>query len=148
MNNENETHSAKPRKRLKRTLVRLVLTLVLLGAIAASVILFLKYREAVDKNPENIERRTVEQVTKIVEVPTEKPSVLTVLSANKLTNKELAARAADGDRLLVYAENKRIVIFRPSTGKIVDMLTIRDAESPTALDESAGAAPVAESADN
>src|SRR5688572_4076132 len=110
MNNENETRTAKPRRRLKRTLIRIVMAVILLGAIAACVILFIKYREAVDTNPENIERRTVEQVANIVEVPNEKPSVLTVLSADKLTNKELAARAADGDRLLVYTENKRIVI--------------------------------------
>lgn len=146
MSSENETQVAKPRKKFKRTVMRLVVGVVLLGTIAASVVLFIKYREAVDTNPKNIEQRTIEQVTKIVEVPGEKPSVLTVLSADKLTNKELAARAADGDRLLVYAENKRIVIFRPSSGKIVDMLTIRDAESPTTLDEAAGAAPVAESA--
>jgi hypothetical protein len=125
---ESDGQGAKPRKKGRKILARAVVTLLLLGATAICVLLFLKYREAVDTNPKNIEQKTVEEVAKLVETPDEKPSVVTVLDASKLSNAELAARAQDGDRLLVYAENRRVIMYRPSNGKIVDILTIKDVQ--------------------
>lgn len=123
---EGEAQSKKPKKR--KILIKLIVILLLLGAMAACALLFYKYREAVDTNPKNIEQKTIEEVGKIVEVPNEKPSVVTVLDASKLSNVELASRAQDGDRLLVYAENRRVIMYRPSNGKIIDILTIKDTQ--------------------
>ncbi len=118
----------KPRsKRRPRRMGIIILVLLLLAAISASAWLFIKYREAIEANPKTDEQRTIQQVADIIEAPDEQPSVVTVLDASKLANKDLAERARDDDKLLVYAEHKRVVIFRPSSGKIVDMLTIRDA---------------------
>lgn len=103
-----------------------VLSILLVLALAGGAWLFFKYRQAVDTNPKTVEQRTVEQVADMFEAPTEKPSVTTVTDASRLSNKELASRAKNDDKLLIYAESKRIVIFRPSSSKIVDILTIRD----------------------
>lgn len=131
MQNEASEQHKQGRGRRRRRAVTSILLVLLLAISAASVLLFIKYREAVDDNPKTQERRTIQQVTDILEAPDEQPSVVTVLDASKLSNKQLAERAHDGDKLLVYAEHKRVVIFRPSSGKIVDMLTIQDAAADT-----------------
>lgn len=123
--------SHKSHKKGKRVAVKVFVSLVLVAAIGLCAFLFLKYREAVDANPTNIEQKTVETVSKLVEVPDEKPTVVTVQDAAKLSNPELASRAKDGDRLLVYAESRRVVMYRPSNGKIVDILSIKDQASAT-----------------
>lgn len=124
---QTETGSHPGSKRRHHTTLMVILSLLLVLAIAGGAWLFLKYREAVETNPKTIEQRTVQQVADMVEVPDENPSVVTVTDASKLSNQELASRSKNDDKLLIYAGNKRIIIFRPSNGKIVDMLTIRDA---------------------
>lgn len=121
----------KSHKKGRRTVAKVLVLIVLVAAIGLCVVLFLKYREAVDTNPKNVEQKTVETVSKLVEVPEEKPTVVTVQDAAKLSNPELASRAKDGDRLLVYAESRRVVMYRPSNGKIVDILSIKDQTTTT-----------------
>lgn len=140
---EAKSDGHKPRKKTKRVVARLFVVLILLCAGALCVVLFLKYREAVDSNPTNIEQKTVETVSRLVETPDEKPTVVTVQDASKLSNPELASRAQDEDRLLVYPESRRVVIFRPSSGKIVDILSIKD-QTVSPSQEPAGITPVTE----
>ena len=60
----------------------------------------------------------------MIELPDEKPDIATVQDASRLTNPLLASRTADGDKLLIFNASKRVIIYRPATGKIVDILTI------------------------
>lgn len=138
MDSEAKSDGHKSRKKTRGLLAKMFVTLVLLATAALCVVLFLKYREAVDSNPNNIEQKTVETVSKLVIVPDEKPAIVTVQDASKLSNPELASRAQDGDRLLVYAENRRVIMYRPSNGKIVDILSIKDQTTSPA-----GTAPIA-----
>jgi hypothetical protein len=58
-------------------------------------------------------------------VPNETPVITTVLDKTKLTNKSLATHATNGDRLYIFSKAKRIMLYRPSTHQVVDMLTIQ-----------------------
>ncbi|HZM63503.1 MAG TPA: hypothetical protein VFB59_00030 [Candidatus Saccharimonadales bacterium] len=123
---QSEPGSHATAKRGRNLVVMCFLSLFLAAALAGGAWLFFKYRQAVDANPKTVEERTIQRINEMVEAPSEKPSVVTVSDASKLTNKELANRAKNDDKLLIYTENKRIIIFRPLSDKIVDMLTIRD----------------------
>jgi hypothetical protein len=59
-----------------------------------------------------------------VELPAEQPTIVTILSQQKLSNVVLAAKAKDGDKLIIYPVAKRIILYRPSTQKVVEMLGI------------------------
>lgn len=50
----------------------------------------------------------------------EEPALATVTDTTKLTNPFLK-KANNGDKLLIYQNNKRIIIYRPSIDKIVDV---------------------------
>lgn len=132
------------RRKTKRVLGKGLVFIVLLAAIGLCVVLFLKYREAVDTNPNNVEQKTIETVAKLVVTPDERPTVVTVQDASKLSNPELASRAEDGDRLLVYSQNRRVIMYRPANGKIVDILSIKDETTNTS--QSTGTAPIVDDA--
>jgi hypothetical protein len=99
--------------------------------MGASAFWFVQYRHALATNPNRERQRIVSSIDSAVTLPSEEPSLSTVLDATKLTNKTLRSLAKNGDKLLVYPKAKRLIIYRPSTKKVVDMLTIRDMQVDT-----------------
>jgi len=88
--------------------------------LVAITILFYQYWQAAQSQDGGV----VDRVSAVVETPHEAPTVATVRDTNKLSSDALRSRARNGDVLLVYSKAKRLVLYRPSTQKIVEMLTI------------------------
>lgn len=51
----------------------------------------------------------------------ETPALLTVVDAGKLSSEFLRAKAKNDDRILIYQKNQRVIIYRPSIDRIVDV---------------------------
>lgn len=115
-----------PRRGKRRLLVGLLVVLLVL-ACGTSALLFFKYQRAIDTNTNKEADAIAKRIGDIVSLPSEKPSISTVLDRSKLTNKVLKERAHNGDKLLIYDKAKRIILYRPSVGKVIDMLTIEPA---------------------
>jgi uncharacterized protein HemX len=113
------------RQRRKRGPAIALLLLLLIAAVGASAFWFVKYREAVNSNPAKERQKIIQTIGQAVMLPAEEPELSTVTNTAKLTNQTLKTRAKNGDKLLVYAKAKRLIIYRPSNGKVVDMLTIQ-----------------------
>jgi hypothetical protein len=101
--------------------VVIVLAVVCAAAVGVSVVLYRMYTDAHAET--NKQTEVTDHVKTIAEVPDEQPVIVSVSDKDKLSNKQLAGKVANGDTLLMYAEAKRLVIYRPSTQKIVDMLS-------------------------
>jgi hypothetical protein len=111
----------RPRRRwLTRTLV-----ILLVVALAASGFWFAQYRKALRNNPATQQQQLVTQLSKLIEMPSGQPVITTVIDKSKLTNPTLASLAHNGDRLFIFTKSKRLVLYRPSDKKVVDMLTIQ-----------------------
>jgi hypothetical protein len=108
----------------RKTVIVLLLVLLLLAA-GCSALFFIKYKQAVNKAPANERQQILSKIEPIIALPDEQPELSTVLDTTKLTNQTLRQRANNGDKLLIYSKAKRLVIYRPSSGKVVDMLTIQ-----------------------
>ncbi|HVU59936.1 MAG TPA: hypothetical protein VHC98_03820 [Candidatus Saccharimonadales bacterium] len=117
------THRHKRRLRLWLPLFIVILAI----AVGANIILFVKYRAAVSTNPVSQQRELQAAVAHIAVVPHETPVVSTVADKQKLNNPALAAVVQNGDKILIYGQAKRLIVYRPSVHKIVTMLTIQDA---------------------
>src|SRR5258708_21261798 len=91
---------------------RLVGFLVLLfGAVLPIAgLLFVKYRQAVNNNPSVQRDQILSDVGSKVALPNETPTVSTILDKSKITNATLAGEAQNGDKLLIYANARRIVL--------------------------------------
>lgn len=117
------TVSHKNRRRPKKLTVILGLLLVLV--LLAAVVFFVKYRQAVNNNPTTQRDHLLKEIGQDIALPKETPTISTVLDASKITNPTLAAQAQNGDKLLVYANAKRLIVYRPSSRKVVDILSIQ-----------------------
>ena len=114
----------------KKAALPLLGILVVLGiALAPSIYFYKKYQEAqkAATNPTESAQKEAEKliaaVSKIMELPEgEVPTVATVSDEDKLKENQFLARAKNGDKILIYKDQvKKAIIYRPSTGKIVDV---------------------------
>ena len=102
-----------------------ILLLLLVIAVGVSGLLFIKYKRAVDTANSSEREQIIQRLAPIIILPDEQPDLSTILDTSKLTNQVLKQRANNGDKLLIYNKAKRLIIYRPATGKVVDMLTIQ-----------------------
>jgi len=69
--------------------------------------------------------KLVNLVGKLMELPAgENPTVATIKDKEKLTDQPFFSRAENGDRVLIYAQAKKAILYRPSTNKIVEVSVI------------------------
>lgn len=68
---------------------------------------------------------TKEEVGKLIVLPDdEEPTVANVVDKTKLEGQEFFKNAENGDKLLLYQNNKKAILYRPSIGKIVEVSTV------------------------
>lgn len=102
------------RQRIKRLLAVAAATLLIAGA----GFWYFVYRQA-DSAAEN--QQLIQQVSRLALVPQgETPSVTTVVDEQKV-NQEFLRSAKKGDKVLLYFQAGRAVVYRPDTGQIINM---------------------------
>lgn len=107
-----------------------VTALVVLAAVP-SVYFYRQYRGAQQKlaNPTQYAQEEAklirEKVGKLMELPTdEEPTIATVTDAAKLAEQPFFAKAQNGDRVLIFTNAKKAVLYRPSTNKIIEVAPV------------------------
>jgi hypothetical protein len=80
-------------------------------------------------NPEQAARQESEriksEVARLIDVPQEEdPTIATVVDASKLTGQAFFKNAQNGDKVLMYAQAKKAILYRPSITKIIEVAPI------------------------
>jgi hypothetical protein len=82
--------------------------------------------------------KEIEELTKTIgqflELPEgETPTLATVTDREKLADQTFFLKAENGDKVLIYSQGGKAILYRPSTKKIVDMtsVNINQANTPT-----------------
>ena len=124
---------------------------VSVASLGAAVFFYTEYRQAVrEKGPQQDELVAVlGKVEKLMELPAgETPTLATVADKEKLSEQSFFKNAENGDKILIYTESGRAILYRPSTGKIVDVTAVNiqneAAPAETSVPEETPAAPEAE----
>jgi hypothetical protein len=82
----------------------------------------------------------VEEIGSIIALPTgEVPTIATVSDKTKLSDQAFFRKAENGDKVLIYANAKRAILYRPSMKKIIDVTTIDLGNSESAVARVQGA---------
>ena len=119
---------------MKKILVFLLI-LVSLVSLSSTAYFFNQNRRAQKllKDPTAASKEEIKTVTKalskFMDLPDEEPSVATVLDKEKLKDQPFFARAENGDKVIIYTKSGKAILFRPSTGRIVDIAPINLGES-------------------
>ena len=110
---------------LKQRLVRVVLPVV---AVIAVILAFYFYSQvrALKQDPQIAAQKEVaqlvEKVGKLVVLPAnETPTVATVSDPEALKDQAFFASAEKGDKVLIYAEAKKAILYSVTLNKIIDV---------------------------
>lgn len=112
------------KKKKKLSKLTVALSALCIIAIGASVFFYLLYSGTQSETAK--QQQIVDKVSKMIELPGEAPTVVTVADKTRLSNKQLATKVDNGDMLLVFAQSKRLIIYRPSIEKVTNMLTFEN----------------------
>ena len=66
-----------------------------------------------------------DMVGQFIQLPTnEEPILATVTDVEKLKSQKFFANAENGDKVLIYSQNKKAILYRPSTHKVVEFSVV------------------------
>jgi hypothetical protein len=126
---------------------------LLIGAVLAlipSYYFYNKYQQTnkLLKNPQQAAKQevasTVAKLGMLMDLPKDDtPTIATVTDRNKLKEQPFFARAANGDKVVLYIKAKKAILFREKDNKIIEVapINIQKQQAPAgATPEVAGAA--------
>lgn len=110
----------------KRSLpVALVLTVLLFVAIGVAGYFYWQYRNTASvKEAKEIEDLTKEISQSFLLSENETPTLATVTDKEKLAGQPFFQKSENGDKVLIYSQSGRAVLYRPSLKKIVDITSV------------------------
>lgn len=103
---------------------------VLVLTAVPSYYFFDKYKTSQEllKNPTEAARvevqALVQQVGKFIELPNEEPTVATVSDKEKLADQPFFVKAENGDKVLIYTQARKAILYRPAANKIIEVSTV------------------------
>lgn len=112
---------------------RIGLALLFVALLASAGFFYWRYREEVRSNP----RYEVEQITrelrKVMDLPADsQPTLATVTEKEKLQGQGFFKNAENGDKVLIYLDIGKAILYRPSTKKIIDVAPVQETAAPSA----------------
>jgi hypothetical protein len=71
----------------------------------------------------------VVEVGKLIQLPKEEPTIADVTDVTKLQSQAFFAHARNGDKVLIFAHTKKLILYRPSERKIIEVSSVREQEA-------------------
>lgn len=117
---------------IKKNLISVLAVVALVGA--GSAYYFYNEAAALKKDPNKVAREEaadlVAQVGKLIVLPEgEIPTVATVADPEKLKDQPFFARAKTGDKVLIYTNAKKALLYDVENNKIVEVAPINIGDS-------------------
>lgn len=119
--------------------------LVVAGLLGTSGYFYWQYKKVV-KNQSAVSTDEIKEITgkieKVMELPQEKPTMATVADREKLKDQIFFEKAENGDKVLIYSQSGKVILWRPSIEKIVEITSLNKGQanlSEQSIENTAGA---------
>ena len=94
-------------------------------------------------NPQQVAEKEVQaivaRVGKLMVLPQDEiPTMATILDPAEMVDQPFFASAQKGDKVLLYTNAKKAILYSPSQDKIIDVAPVNLGSAPQAKDSSAG----------
>ncbi|MBP9751987.1 MAG: LytR C-terminal domain-containing protein [Candidatus Moranbacteria bacterium] len=118
--------AAAKKRRVTTVALRALGVLVVTGSLGTAAYFYAEYKKVTEvRTPEAELESIVADISEHFELPTsETPTLATVTDREKLSGQEFFASSQNGDKVLLYQEGRKAILYRPSTGKIVNVAPI------------------------
>jgi cytoskeletal protein RodZ len=112
-------------KKTRKPIFIVILVVLVLASVAAAGYYYSQYQD-IKKNPQQVTidetKAIVAKVSKSLTLPEkEQPTLATVLDKEKLKDQAFFKDAQNGDKILIYTEAKKAIIYRESEDKIINV---------------------------
>lgn len=96
---------------------------------------YVKYLDA-KGHPQTATQDEIQEITgniqKFMDLPTDEvPTLGTIADKNKVQSQAFFAHAENGDKLLIYTQNNKAILYRPSTNHVIEVGPFVTAPTPT-----------------
>jgi len=88
-----------------------------------------------EKNQQEMEN-VLKQISKSITLPSEAPEMATVTDKSKLQNQPFFSQAENGDKVLIFTQARKAILYRPQTKKIIDFTLINVQSEATSSSKS------------
>lgn len=119
--------------------IGIALLVVLIGIVG-----FVQFRKKdefkTENNPQKareVAESLLETVGRIYVLPKEVPTVATVTDVKDLPDQNFYKQAENGDKILIFANAQKIILYRPGINKVVDVAEVEEVK-PTPQKQVAG----------
>ncbi len=124
---QKESDAEVKKRSIKSLIIKILIAFILLISIAAASFFFIKYKQeqSVAKSlvakKDLTNKELVLLVEKLVVLPKETPTIATVSDVAKLEGQTFFKDAKNGDKVLLFPESKKAILFRPGIDKIINI---------------------------
>ncbi len=120
-----------------------LIIILFLGSSATAVYFYTQWKKATTVvNPQEEIEDVLAVVSNYMELPQgENPTIATVVDREKLQDQAFFVNAENGDKVLIYTNARKAILYRPSTKKVVEVAPIYFDETqntPSPTSSSAG----------
>jgi hypothetical protein len=106
-------------------IVIVVLAILFLGTLGTTYYFYQKAHSITSKDPQKELEQTIKMVGKHLVLPTnETPTMATVSDPEKLKDQAFFANAKKGDKVLIYANSQKAILYDPEADRIVEVAPI------------------------
>lgn len=104
-----------------KLIVGLAVLLIIVGGIGGYLFLTKSNTPTTNVNPDEVSQ-LIEEISQIYDLPAlEKPTVATITDVGKLKNQPFFQKAKNGDKVIIYNQAKKAILYDPISKKILEI---------------------------
>lgn len=127
----------------KTIFIWVLILVVIAGLIGTTLFFYLQYQKLKKGTAPDDVAEITKKVSKLMELPSgETPTLATVNDKTKLTEAGFFQKAENGDKVLLFLQAEKAVLYRPSINKIIDISYIRATDQAETVSQQKASPPV------